>query len=530
MGWINVLMNRNELILNAIKCLSGDQFERFAVSLIMRELYSGINPTSASHDGGEDAITNNSVTFLHGGKYISVAASKTSTISKLIHDCQRCSSNGRKRDILVFATSEDIQSDIEEKWKAEIKLEYGWDLELWTPRWMVPVLCRPDYETFVDDILYVPPPDGDFSNTIANEFFKITSFDLSKIRSTISGLKEPIKRSETDVVEGQLYLGKSVILTGDAGTGKSGIGYLLAKRGQEQGKCVLFVDARRFADDKSENGLSNYFHLRGTFTNAVTRIGKHTGCRLIIDQFDSVIGYPGADTLCEIASIIVQSPGVENVIISRKKVEHEINSLKYLLNLGYVEILSHPLNIDTSANLLAELGFPSTQELTRLSTNLLNLELLTQIKQQNPHFDFSKLMDDIDLWEKYVETIRTREPRVINITQGDNLVREAIRLARVGLKSPDREFKIDNPTQVQQRLESWNVIIHVEGYRYRFMHEQLQDFLYTVDAVNRELMPRAVLKEIPYFRTKTILPWMQNMYEKNGSSKNRQFILEVLNG
>ena len=89
----------------------------------MRALYPGITPTSSSHDGGDDAITNSSVTFLNDGKYITVAASKTSKKNKLFRDCDRCHLNGRKRDILVFATVKDFRSDTEEGWKIEIKRE-----------------------------------------------------------------------------------------------------------------------------------------------------------------------------------------------------------------------------------------------------------------------------------------------------------------------------------------------------------------------------------------------------------------------
>ena len=73
-----------------------------------------------------------------------------------------------------------------------------------------------------------------------------------------------------------------------------------------------------------------------------------------------------------------------------------------------------------------------TKEIVQLCTNLLNLELLAQIKQQNPIYDFSKVMDEIDLWEKYTESIIDRETRVINSSSGDYLLREAYRLAELG--------------------------------------------------------------------------------------------------
>ena len=204
--------------------------------------------------------------------------------------------------------------------------------------------------------LDVPPPDGDLTKTIMEEFSRVTSMDLSNIRRAITGLKEPIYRNEIDAIEDQLNLGKSVILIGDAGTGKSGIGSVLAERGFNQEKCVLFVDARRFADYQSEDYFSKHFHLKGCFTNAVARIGKHKGCRVVFDQFDSVIGRPGADIIAELARNIAKFQGVEVVIVSRKREGHEVKSLNYLLKQGYVELESRPLSVEKSSTLLCDLG------------------------------------------------------------------------------------------------------------------------------------------------------------------------------
>src|SRR5688572_17600859 len=113
-------MGREDDISAEINKLPGESFESFAVELVMRELYSGLNPTSVSYDGGEDAITNRSVTFLHNGNYISVAASKTATFTKIRQDCVKCKNNKRKRDVLVFVTVNDIRTDTVEKWKIKI--------------------------------------------------------------------------------------------------------------------------------------------------------------------------------------------------------------------------------------------------------------------------------------------------------------------------------------------------------------------------------------------------------------------------
>ncbi len=304
---------------------------------------------------------------------------------------------------------------------------------------------------------------------------------------------------------------------------------MLAENGSGLGKTVLFVDARRFAAFRSENEISSHFHLRGAFTNAVTRMGVHGGCRIIIDQFDSVIGLEISEVLAEIASEIASYEGVEVIIITRKKEGHEQVGLKYLNGKGFVEIESYPLSQDKVIEVLGVLGIPNTDELTNMSSNLLNLQLIGEIKQDNPTYDFKNLLNELDLWEKFIDSVNARETRIINTSIVDNLISEAIRLARAGLAKPDREFSLESPTKEQQRLISWEIIFNVEGYQYRFRHEKLQDFLYARDAVSRGWLIADVLAEIPKHRTINIFRWMQSLYGKTKSPKRIQFMKEVLN-
>lgn len=80
-------------------------FERFAYRILYEESYPGLNPTSETYDFGEDARTEWTTLFQHQGKWVSVSASKTGTLSKLKEDCQTAREKGRRIDILVFATA-----------------------------------------------------------------------------------------------------------------------------------------------------------------------------------------------------------------------------------------------------------------------------------------------------------------------------------------------------------------------------------------------------------------------------------------
>src|SRR5215210_3318421 len=100
---------REDNIKLAIQNLSGDAFERFAFRVLRNEGYAGLNPTPEGHDLGEDARTEPTTLFLHGDKWVSVFASKTARISKLISDCERARETGRRIDQVVFATSGEVE-------------------------------------------------------------------------------------------------------------------------------------------------------------------------------------------------------------------------------------------------------------------------------------------------------------------------------------------------------------------------------------------------------------------------------------
>jgi hypothetical protein len=135
-------MREND-IRTAIKNLSGYGFECFARELVRRELYPGLNPTSRSHDLGEDAHTEPSTLFLHDGKWVSLAASKKATWGKIEEDCRRCRETGRHIDILVFVTAGDPRTDTVRDWHKKVKQEFKWDLEVRALRWLAPAANRP---------------------------------------------------------------------------------------------------------------------------------------------------------------------------------------------------------------------------------------------------------------------------------------------------------------------------------------------------------------------------------------------------
>ena len=243
-----------------------------------------------------------------------------------------------------------------------------------TLRWLAPNASQPKFESLVDDYLQIPPPGGDYVQTIENEFTIRTSRALKQISDKIPGLPSSLPRIEISTVEEQLTSQIPVLLTGGAGTGKSAIGAQLARNGIDTGKTVLLLDVRSTSHLKTELELRAYLGLRGSVHSAISRIGKYKGCRLIIDQLDNIVGSPAASIIIDLViDILGDSNPVDIVVISRNEEPHEGKLLARLLSNGFVEILSSQVGELTVRDVFHWIGITNySPETVNLGSNLLN--------------------------------------------------------------------------------------------------------------------------------------------------------------
>jgi hypothetical protein len=517
---------REDDILNAIVCMPSDRFERFARELVRRELYHGLNPTSESYDLGEDARTELSTVFMHGGKRISLAISKTTSLSKITADCKTIQANERPVDVIVYITDEDIRTDVEEEWRSQIRSEFGWELEMRTPRWLAPVASQPVFESLVDDYLHIPPPGGDYVQTIQREFTIHSTHTLNQISDKIPGLSTSLPRREISTIEEQLASRIPVLLTGGAGTGKSAIGAQLALNAIDAGKAVLLVDARSIGHLNTELDLRAHLGLHGSVHSAILRIGKHIGCRLIVDQLDNLVGTPAANLVIDmVLNSISASDQIDVVVISRNQEKNEGRLLSRLFTGKFIELSSSLISETTVINVFDQIGIKNyTTETVELGRNLLNLELIGKIQEQLPGYDFRLLTSEVFLWEQYMEILIRDEDSII----GDQILAEAVRLAKHALSTTEGTFELPYPLlHSQQRLISWGIITPVESRIHRFRHERFQEFIYAWDATQKLALPRQVISEITPYRSQNIFRWMDAIYLRNNSSVYAQFLREA---
>lgn len=358
---------------------------------------------------------------------------------------------------------------------------------------------------------------------VAVEFKIHTDRALNSARILIPGVPDSIPRSEVGDVEDQFKLERSVVLSGEPGTGKSGIGHMLAVSARSEGKEVLLLDARRVEHIKDEAELRRFFSLTEAVSKEVGRIGSQGGLRLIIDQLDSVVTLRSATVLTEFAADCSGLTGVEVIVISRKREGHEAKLLSPLTASGFVELESRKLNETDAVRLLSEIGIPSpTEPLIKLGQNLLNLELIAKIKMESDSFDFSAIEDEVDLWEKYVEALTESD------FGGEELLGPVVGLAKDALNSEDGSFTLTTPlARPLIRLESWGVIACEYGGSYRFAHEKLQDYFYAWGATQRRAMPKDIIREINPHRSRNVLVWMKKIYARHSPVLYAKFLKEA---
>ena len=522
---------REDSIKDAIKNMSPDRFERFAIELLRQTIYPGLNPTSTSHDLGEDAHTEDTTVFLHQGRYVSVFVSKTSSWSKLHADCKRCMEKKRQIDVIVYVTASDQRTNTEEEWRSRVAQEFGWHLEVYSLRWMAPTASRSEFENLVDEYLQVPPPGNDHVRFIEAEFSSRSLQTQQHTRCLIPGIDTPFTRPELNQIEDQLASKKPVMLTGEAGTGKSGIAATLAESACTKGVAVLFLDARRMVSIQDETQLRQYLGIKGSVVSAIERIGKYKGCRLIIDQLDSIAGQIAAQMLVDLAAACVDCERVEIVVVSRRREYHEEELLRQLVDDGFQEVICNPLDDTSASKALLQIGIvEGTDELVELAHNLLNLELIGSIKSQKPDFDFTKLVNETDLWEQYLNAILKQEEIGIDTELAEEIIDEATNLARYALCTPDRVVKLSYPRQrAHRRLLSWHILeINDCDDIASFRHDQFQYYLYAWRITRESTVLSSVINEVQPHALLGVFVWMEKIYLHKSPSQYQRFFRDAL--
>jgi len=527
-------MGREEDILSAIDELDGFDFQKLARRLLKRELFPNLNPLPEQDDLGQDARTEElPVTELPSvdGADTTFAISKTNTRSKLTKDCNRCREVGHDINTFIFVTSGEVTNARQQEWKQHVQDEYGWELIIYERTWFADVVTQPKHEKLIEEMLGIPPLNGDYYADIVEAFKRETENTLDSVSTTIPHLDRHLPRSEVSEIHTKLTEGGDVVVTGEGGVGKSGV--LAQVVEQWTDSPVLFIDARRFSECSTDTELRNAFDFNGSLSDAVARVGRHNNCLVIVDQLDNIGGTPAAAVFTDFLTAVSDVDGVYPVAACRS---WDLDNQRVFESLadehGFTTVPVSELSQSQVRDTLTDLGITDySDELLSLGQNLLNLSIIAELKTQTEpsQIDFTAIRTQVELWDKYQETLVERETQggEWDERSGDEVRARAIELAQTGLQEGSRVFPISlRRERPDKRLISRNVIVNEIGERYRFRHEELQDYFYAWNAVNRLgwTTPQEVLGEIDERVAAGVFRWMLRILLKRDAVSAMEFL------
>jgi len=371
---------------------------------------------------------------------------------------------------------------------------------------------------------------------IRNESIRLIKVEsehaLRGLKPSLQGLTELIERDETQEIWNQLFDKKAILLTGEAGSGKSGIGVEIYKRCKENDIFVLLLDVRRFSEIESKNEISSKIGLVENIKTVFSSIQKIDNYLLIIDQLDSVCGTSLGNLMVEFAIECKNFHQTSVLVISRHG-EIEQSLLRNLLEADFEEIQCKEIDEEVIRTSLRKHGLENpSHKLIQRCSNILLLDLICSIMADSDTTKVEQFETEINIWTKYLELYLKREREGTGFFEND-IYQGLIRMARKGLESDDRSFILEYPlTPIEKRYVSQGIITKTSHWnqRYYFKIEKFQDFLYAFSATNRQLNKYQVQSEINIIFHKNILLLMIDLYKFDNQKIYELFFREVLSG
>jgi len=170
----------------------------------------------------------------------------------------------------------------------------------------------------------------------------------------------------------------SILLDGDAGSGKSGIAIRLGKRLSEGGMPVLFLRATEFSSDQDPiTIIQNRTAIKYPLMEALSKLSKEKPIAIIVDQLDSV----SETDLCKnFVGFLKSVAGIPNIKILAVTRKYELQHDPDISSLGFQQEEIGRFTNEQAINFLSQLGVNKpSQVLIDLSNNLLNLSLIAEV-------------------------------------------------------------------------------------------------------------------------------------------------------
>ena len=325
---------------------------------------------------------------------------------------------------------------------------------------------------------------------------------LSPLRdAAIAG--EVIPREEVETVLDMLTSPertRGVLLTGEAGVGKSGVILQVVESLQDQGLPLITFRVDRLEPTLLPSDVGRQLGLPDSPANVLAAIAQGRDCVLVIDQLDATSLASGRhpqffDCVSEILQQAQAHPRMRLLLACRKfDVDNDARLRRLSGETGIVETvpvnrLSHTTVREVVADLGLDAGRLDSKQLDLLSIPL-HLSLLAEIAASTSIdvLDFKTAKDLYDrFWDYKQEVIRARLGRSVQWTRVVDALCDYMSDRQI-LSVPANT--VDDYDHDAQAMASEHVLIR-DGQRYSFFHEGFFDYAFArrFAARGRELLP-----------------------------------------
>lgn len=357
---------------------------------------------------------------------------------------------------------------------------------------------------------------------------KRTSFHLNPAQAANINPIGRIIRPELSQVLRYLREGRSVMIRGDGGSGKTGLLALLMEQ-IDKDSLVLYLPADVLDKDlSSPEELGSIWYKYAEHPISVLESAIETTDKpayLVIDEIDQLEASSSLSRL--LLSFIDLTEPKENIfviaVVRRQKSEQKLTLELRQRQFTEVELASLPKS--TARDYLITLGVISpSDEIIDLATNLRNLSLIAELV--NEGVDASQLgTSQTQLWERYIARLEHKEDSESAL----GVIDHGLAIAQAMLMSGrlDSAVPID---QAVKRLLSWGACIQSDSGRISFRYDELPIYLYARDAVAHRKSYSVVKSEVDDRFWRRVFNAILALALLKDSDLYMEFALEVING
>ena len=341
---------------------------------------------------------------------------------------------------------------------------------------------------------------------------------LGQKAAEIEGLGE-IPRPEIDqIISIWQSHSNSIILHGEAGTGKSGIALRLGQSLVNKGTSVLFINTAELPNDEDPIiYVQRRMTIEKPLLNSIKNLSDKKECVIIIDQIDSKAGTDLCKEVVGFIKSISNFPKVKILVVTRT---YDLQHDPDISSLNFPQIPCRRLTPEQTNDFLFQLGIKSQDKtLIEIASNLLNLSLISQVIKSFTDINIS-FVDETDLWKQYFSILEHKD---------EDKAKYILTLARYVTAQGERSFTLESTTSEYKRaLLSQGILIEKTGRRYEFRHEDLQDFLCAYAILPDRPTFDQVYAEFGQESSKGVIKWLHRLYHSEFRELEATFIDEVL--